>query len=118
MNIENFKTAFGKEISEADVTKFLQEQGYDVTKKAAPAETPAVDITDVVSKAVAAAMKPMQDKIEDLQKQLDTTPGSGPTVAKAAGDPPAEEEDVVLTEAEKAAQDNFAKKLKSERREW
>lgn len=90
MNLDNLKASIGTDIQEDEVVQLLKDLGYDVAKTAAPAEAPAVD----VSKIVADAMAPLKAEIEKLQKQLDTTPGSaGPTVAKAAGDPPSGEGD-------------------------
>jgi ATP-dependent protease ClpP protease subunit len=94
MNIENFKAAFGKEISKEDVTKFLQEQGFEVTQKAEEAAAPAVDVAKAAADAVAAAIKPLQDEIAAMKLVMDKTPGSvGPIPAKAAGDPPSGEGD-------------------------
>lgn len=99
MNIENLKTSVTNgEIALADVTKFLQEQGYTVEKAAAaPAAdpAPAVDVAKVVEDAVA----PLKALIDSMQKKLDTTPGAGPAVPMAnadpAGDPDADEEELM-----------------------
>lgn len=89
MNLENLKASIGKEISAEEVAQLLQENGYEVAKKAAaqPAAEP-VDVAKIVEDALA----PLKAEVERLQKKLDTTPGSvGPTPAKAAGDPPSGE---------------------------
>lgn len=109
MNIEQFKNSFGKEITEDEIVKFLNEKGFEVTKKAP------VDMADLVSKAVTAAVKPLNDKIEALEKMLDKTPGEGITLPKAEGDPTMEAP-VEKSKDELEAEENFKAALKSQRR--
>ena len=86
MTLDALKKSLGTDIAEEEVVALLKERGYEVSKTAAP--DPASDVAKIVAEALA----PLQAKIETLQKQLDTTPGSAPTPAKAAGDPPAGDE--------------------------
>jgi ATP-dependent protease ClpP protease subunit len=113
MNLDNLKASMGTDIQEGDVVQLLKDLGYDVAKKAAPAEAAAPTVD--VAKIVADAMKPLQDEITAMKAVMDKTPGTvGPTPAKAAGDPPSGDVEMDDPEAAKAAE-TFKQALTKER---
>jgi hypothetical protein len=114
MKLENLKAALGKDITAEEVAKLLEENGYDVAKKVAPA-TP--DIADIVKAAVEAANRPLNEKIEALEKLMDKKPGDGMNLPKSEGDPATETDPREKPREELEAEETFARAHRSMQRQ-
>ncbi len=106
MNINELKASLGKDVTEAEVIQLLEGQGYQIEKKTPePEEKPEEKPEDTTvsaekfSEILEKQLKPLQERLQKLEEAPATTPTTVP-----AGEDNTNQ-DVVLTEAEKAVQE-------------